>query len=69
MITYSQIPSEALDAAVKAYETSMLDIASREALGVSILAAINAWPGATYANWRAYGQADRFVLPLLKETE
>ena len=30
----------------------------------SIAAALNAWPGMTYAKWRDYGQADRVVLPV-----
>ncbi len=30
----------------------------------AIRAALNAWPGMTYAKWRDYGQADRVVLPV-----
>jgi hypothetical protein len=39
--------------------------ASGDNMKAAIAAAINAWPGAAYVNWRNYGEADRIVLPLL----
>lgn len=79
--TVDQLPNEALDAAVKAYETLMLDIASRESLGISIIAALNAWPGVTGACrstaqrlWIPQGHFDNadeegIILPLPPETK
>jgi len=67
MIDASMIPEKVLEAAREAFVKSggfayadMDDI---------LIAALSAWPGATYANWRDYGQADRLVLPLPKEGE
>jgi hypothetical protein len=35
-----------------------------ESIRAALAAGLAVWPGATRAYWKAYGQADRYVLPL-----
>ena len=67
-----RIPDEVVKAAKATYaaEIHKGNATAREydaAMRASLAAALSAWPGATYAKWRDYGQADRLILPLPQE--
>lgn len=73
------IPPEAVEAAARAIfdaapfreeeaplheQSAQYQALTRAYATAAIAAALNAWPGMTYAHWRAYGEADRLVLPV-----